>query len=228
MKWLILFVLLMFVFCGCSAERTKDGYEEIITNIETVTNPFLFETNIAETITEFVIEITTLIEKTQTNREVEQTTHTTEPTMPATISDMVGIINNYRKSNNLTSLKLSDKLCEIAEIRAEEASISWSHTRPNGLGIDSLLNDSDIAWKIIGENLAKCENATPQEIIDAWMNSKIHRENLLNSRYKYCGIAEYQNSEIRYISIILSDWARRKILCKRFSTKSRISRYQCA
>ena len=27
---------------------------------------------------------------------------------------------------------------------------------------------------------------------------------------------------------ILRDPARRKILCKRFSTKSRISRYQCA
>lgn len=207
MKRLILIVLLMFVFVfgGCSAEGTKDGYEEKITNVETVTNPFLFEIKITETITEFVIGITTLIEKTQTEREVEQTTHTTEPTMPATISDMVGIINNYRKSNNLTSLKLSDKLCEIAEIRAKEASIKWSHTRPNGLGIDSLLNDSDINWTIIGENLAKCENAAPQEIIDAWMNSKIHRENLLNSRYKYCGIAEYQNSEIRYISIILTD-----------------------
>ena len=61
----------LFVISGCGTEGTKDGYEEIITNIETVTNPFLFETNIAETITEFAIEITTLIEKTQTNLEVK-------------------------------------------------------------------------------------------------------------------------------------------------------------
>ncbi len=205
MKRLILIILLMFVFCGCSAEGTKDGYEEKITNIETVTNPFLIETKIAETITDFVIEITTLIEKTQTNREVEQTTYTTKSTMPAMISDMVEIINSYRIKENPNQLRVSGFLCEIAEIRAEEASISWSHTKPNGLGIDSLIPASNYKWTIVGENLAKCENATPQEIIDAWMNSKIHRENLLNSRYKYCGIAEYQNSEIRYISIILSD-----------------------
>lgn len=125
MKRLILLITLtvLFVIGGCSAEGTKDGYEEKITNIETVTNPFLFETKIAETITEFVIEITTLIEKTQTNREVEQTTREEKSTMTAMISDMVEIINDYRIKENLNQLKVSEFLHGIAEIRAKEASI---------------------------------------------------------------------------------------------------------
>ena len=205
MKGLILIVLLMFVFGGCGTEGTKDGYEEKITNVETVTNPFLIETKIAETITEFVIEITTLIEKTQTNREVEQTTYTTESTMPAMISDMVEIINNYRIKENLNQLKVSDFLCEIAEIRAEEASISWSHTRPNGLGIDSLISASNYKWTIVGENLAKYEKASAEDIVKSWLSSDSHRENLLNPQYRFCGIAECKYGEICYISIVLTD-----------------------
>ena len=207
MKLLIIIVPLIVVLIigGCYSDGTKDGYGEIITNIETVTNPFLFETKIAETITEFVIEITTLIEKTQTEREVEQTPYKTETTMPAMISDMVEIINDYRIKENLNQLKVSEFLHGIAEIRAKEASIKWSHTRPNGLGIDSLLNDSDIAWTIIGENLAKYEKALAEDVVKAWLSSDSHRKNLLNPRYKFCGIAEHKYNEIYYISIVLTD-----------------------
>lgn len=207
MKRLILLIPLavLFVISGCGTEGTKDGKQNIISVYETVTNPFFIGTKAEKTLTEIIVELTTLISEKTTHREVEQTTHTTEPTVPARVADMVEIINNYRIKENLNQIKLSDFLCEIAGIRAEEASVNWSHTRPNGQKIDSLFNGSNIHWTILGENLARHKNAHAEAIVDAWMNSESHRENLLNPRYKFCGIAEYQNDEICYISLILTD-----------------------
>lgn len=207
MKRLIFIVPLIMVLLisGCDTEGTKAGYNNAIANGETVTNPLIFEDEITERITEIVVKITTIIEESKTIREVERTTHIKEPTISAKTTDMVGIINNYRQESNISSLKISDELCEIAKIRAKEASVLWSHTRPNGKGIDSLFVDYDFRWTIVGKNLAKCENATPKDIIGAWVQSETHRANLLNEKYKFCGIAEYYDGEIRYISIILTD-----------------------
>lgn len=125
--------------------------------------------------------------------------------MPAMIRDMAVIINNYRVTEGLKPLETSDFLCKIAETRAKESSVKWSHTRPNGLDVASFLIDSDITWSIVGENLAKYEKALAEDVVKAWLSSDSHRKNLLNPRYKFCGIAEYQNDKIRYTAIILTD-----------------------
>lgn len=199
----IILLLVLLFFGGCEIKGTIDGFEDKITNIETVPNPFLLGTKVTETITEIVVEITTLISETQTNGAVEQTTRTNS-TIPVKIADMVEIINDYRNKHNISHVKISYELCRIAEIRAKEASVLWSHTRHDGLGIDSLINPN-IEWSIAGENLAKFKNATSKEIVDAWMQSETHRANLLNEKYEFCGISEYCDGEIRYISIILTD-----------------------
>lgn len=200
----ITLLILMMIFSGCVIKGTIDGFEDKITNIETVPNPFFTGTKVDKTLAEIIVELTTLMTEKSTTREVEQTTRTAKPTILQINSDMVGIINNYRKESNLNSLKISDELCKIAEVRAEEASLMWSHTRPNGLGIDSLIN-KNIEWTIAGENLVKFKNATSKEIVDAWMQSETHRANLLNPRYRLCGISEYYDGKIRYMSIILTD-----------------------
>ena len=198
-------LIILLLISGCGIEGKTDGFEEKITNIETITNPFFAGTKAEKNLTKIIVELTTLISEKTTYSKVEQTAQMTKPTISEKNSDIVGIINNYRISKGLKLLKTSELLCNIAKIRAEESSICWSHTRPNGKKIDSLLNGSDIRWTILGENLARHKNAPAEAIVNAWMNSKSHRENLLNSRYKYCGITEYQNDEICYIALILTD-----------------------
>ena len=208
MKLLVFIALLINVLIigGCTVEGTKDGNITTASSFETVTNPLFIGTKTAEeSFTEIIVELTELIEETHTHSKVEQTAQNTKPTISEKNSDIIGIINNYRISKGLKLLKTSELLCNIAKIRAEESSICWSHTRPNGQKIDSLLSGSNIHWTILGENLARHKNAPAEAIVNAWMNSKSHRENLLNSRYKYCGITEYQNDEICYIALILTD-----------------------
>ena len=45
---------------------------------------------------------------------------------------LLELVNKYREKNGLNSLEENDYLNEMAQIRAEELSIRYSHLRPNG------------------------------------------------------------------------------------------------
>ena len=197
MRCLVAVILISMLFAsGCTRNKT-DEIECSSTEVNTIASSYAYEAKAVELVTEIIVEITALISENPTNREVEQTTAYVKNT------DLINIINDYRSEMNLTELSVIYELCEIAEIRAEEASVLWSHTRPNCKRIDSLLNDTDIKWTVVGENLAKYKNASVETVVDAWMASESHRKNLLNPKFKYCGFAEYNDGEINYVSLIL-------------------------
>lgn len=199
----IVLIAVLLTITGCGVEYTTGNREpSLLDDLELIPNPMLEELTVEE-ITEIIAQITMLISEKVSQREVEQTTLKKESTTSAKMADVVEIINQYRAESNLNRLKISEPLCEIAEIRAKEASQKWSHTRPNGQKLDSLLENTE--WRTAGENLARYRNATNTDIVDAWKNSESHRANLLDSRYKYCGIAEYYDGKNRYVSIIFTD-----------------------
>ncbi len=203
MKKLSTIILLMFLilFSGCSIKN--NGVETTAPNeIELIPNPAFDELTVEE-ITEIIARITTLISEKVSQRAVEQTTPKKESTTSAKMADVVENINQYRDESNLNRLKISEPLCEIAEIRAKEVSQKWSHTRPNGQNLDSLLEN--IEWRTAGENLARFRNATNTDVVEAWKSSESHKANLLNPRYKYCGISEYYDGNFRCISMIFTD-----------------------
>lgn len=198
----IVLIAVLLTVTGCSAEHATGNREPfLIDDLELIPNPMLEELTVEE-ITEIIAQITTLISEKISRREVEQTT-LIKTTTSAKMEDVVEIINQYRAESNLNQLKMTELLCEIAEIRAKEASQKWSHIRPNGQKLDSLLEDFE--WKTAGENLAKYRVSTPSDIVESWKNSESHRANLLKSHYKYCGIAEYYDGRNRYVSMIFTD-----------------------
>ena len=114
---------------------------------------------------------------------------------------LLDIINDYRRDNGLGELEFSDELNEVALVRAEECENYWSHTRPNGqLGIDLLPKDK---WR--GENLAKNFDDA-DDVLQAWIESPAHNDNLLFGEFTKCGIAYHQcgNSE-NFWCIIFTD-----------------------
>ncbi|MEG1993715.1 MAG: CAP domain-containing protein, partial [Oscillospiraceae bacterium] len=87
-----------------------------------------------------------------------------------------------------------------AQIRAEEASIEWSHTRPDGTNYNTIFAECGLEkYNQNGENLYMATyTPTPKEIVDAWISSKGHRENLLRKEFTGIGIGIYQNSKGEY------------------------------
>ena len=119
-------------------------------------------------------------------------------------NEILNDINYQRELTGLNELALSFELCEIAEIRATEIADTWSHNRPDGSKVDALL--TDFTWKYVGENLAKCYSGTDSHaVILAWINSDLHRQNLLNSKFSQCGIGIYEAKNTVFITLVLTD-----------------------
>jgi len=86
------------------------------------------------------------------------------------------LVNKERKTAGLNPVKSSQGLNDAAQVRARELTESFSHTRPNGSAYDTAIK---IPYMVSGENIAIGQK-TPQQVMEAWMNSPGHRDNILN------------------------------------------------
>ncbi len=103
-------------------------------------------------------------------------------------------LNNVRTEYLLDSLVIDESLNCAAEVRAEEISVCWSHTRPDGLPWYSV--NPDIMY---GENLAH-NYLEPTMVVDGWMHSPSHREIMLSKNYKTIGIKVFYKNNVPYVA----------------------------
>ena len=85
-------------------------------------------------------------------------------------ADLLRRVNKYREKNGLNTLEENDYLNEMAQIRAEELSIRFSHIRPNG--------ELAMRYGVNGE-IATNGSKTPKDAFLAFKGSKQHNEIML-------------------------------------------------
>lgn len=97
------------------------------------------------------------------------------------------LINQARLEAGVSPLTLDAGLTEAAMRRAAELSIYFSHYRP----------DKSLAFTVdprsSGENIAG-NIATTEEVMEGWMSSEGHRENILFPKYQIVGIGSFVGS----------------------------------
>jgi uncharacterized protein YkwD len=100
------------------------------------------------------------------------------------------LVNKERKTAGLNPVKSSQGLNDAAQVRARELTESFSHTRPNGSAYDTAIK---IPYMVSGENIAIGQK-TPQQVMEAWMNSPGHRDNILNPYWTHLGAGCWHDS----------------------------------
>lgn len=101
-------------------------------------------------------------------------------------------VNRERAVRDLGKLQLDEDLMEAAATRAREIMDSFSHTRPDGSRWNTV---SDLVY---AENLAM-GHTNAQMVMDDWMDSKGHRQNILRSSYTKIGICSIKGPDgVRY------------------------------
>ena len=108
--------------------------------------------------------------------------------------EVLALVNFERANRGLTPLRFSRELMAASEIRANELTVLFSHTRPNGEPCHSLISKGAYT---VGENIAG-GSPTPREVVDLWMNSRGHRANILNPDYEELGVGHVYKSNTKY------------------------------
>ena len=106
--------------------------------------------------------------------------------------EVIRLTNEERSKVGLPPLEYDGKLAAAANERAEEISEVFAHTRPDGTGCFTVLDEYDIKIWAAGENIAGYYS-DPEEVVEAWMNSQGHRENILDSYFSDIGVGVYED-----------------------------------
>ena len=104
-------------------------------------------------------------------------------------SAVFNLMNQQRAAQGLAALVWSDALTDAAQVRANEITTAFSHTRPDGSAFWTV--NSNVQY---GENLAKLYQSA-DSVYAAWMNSPTHAANIMDSGYKTVGIAICQTGD---------------------------------
>lgn len=103
--------------------------------------------------------------------------------------EVVRLVNEIRVKNGLNPLTEDWELSRAARYKSRDMKDNnyFSHTSPVYGSPFNMLKSFGIKYKAAAENIAKGQ-ATPQTVVNAWMNSAGHRANILNSSYTKIGV----------------------------------------
>ncbi|QGQ46532.1 CAP domain-containing protein [Metabacillus sediminilitoris] len=111
---------------------------------------------------------------------------------------VVQLVNQQRAKAGLRPLTHRADVKNVAQKKAEDMINSnyFSHTSPNYGSPFDMLKTFGISYSYAGENIAKGQK-TPQEVMNAWMNSSGHRANILKPEYDVIGVGFYHGAWVQ-------------------------------
>lgn len=107
-------------------------------------------------------------------------------------AQVVDLVNQERTKVGLQPLKSDSALTNVAMLKAKDMYNNnyFDHNSPTLGSPFDLMNAQGIQYRTAGENIAKGQR-TPEEVMNAWMNSDGHRKNILSANYTTIGVAYY-------------------------------------
>lgn len=106
------------------------------------------------------------------------------------VEDLLSFTNQKRLQQGVNSLTLNQQLSKAALLKAKDmfAKGYWAHNAPEGTTPWFFIKKAQYNYIYAGENLAKGFNSS-SEVVEAWMASPSHRENMLSENYQDIGFA---------------------------------------
>lgn len=122
----------------------------------------------------------------------------TEEQTAKLINEIEIFVNQARKEAGLKPVYVVPYLNEVAAVRAEESSESFSHTRNGGTeGFETII-DTDIApYGFAAENLA-CGFGDTETTFEQWRHSEKHWASIVNPTITHMGVGVYYDPEKPY------------------------------
>lgn len=110
----------------------------------------------------------------------------------AYVSQVVTLVNQERVNAGLEPLAMDNALSAMALEKAKDMHHNryFSHQSPTYGSPFDMMRSYGIKFTYAGENIAMGQRS-PQEVMNAWMNSPGHRQNILSPNFTKIGVAHY-------------------------------------
>lgn len=103
------------------------------------------------------------------------------------------LVNKYRMEEGEEPLTMVPKLKSAANIRKKELQKKYAHVRPDNSSYSTAFTEAGYKFTYpIGENIARGQTTSGQ-VMDGWMNSSGHRNNILRPNFVHFAPGESSN-----------------------------------
>jgi uncharacterized protein YkwD len=117
---------------------------------------------------------------------------------PASVSDdvdapvqrqVLALVNDNRRRGGCEALTLDRRLIAAANRHAADMARRgyFAHESPSGDRAGERVQDAGYRWSRYGENIARGQDSVA-EVVDGWMHSPEHRENIMDCRLHQMGV----------------------------------------
>jgi uncharacterized YkwD family protein len=185
----------VYVYQGSNLNELNSYLQKYFANLGIKFNTNTTTTTETEQPTQQTVETQQPTETT--TQPAQQPTTTTEPTqttqttsaLSAYEQKVVDLTNQERAKNGLAALKVDTALSKVAREKSLDMSKNgyFSHTSPTYGSPFDMMKQFGISYQYAGENIAMGQR-TPEEVVQAWMNSEGHRKNILSANFNYIGV----------------------------------------
>ncbi|MFZ4454462.1 CAP domain-containing protein [Salibacterium aidingense] len=102
---------------------------------------------------------------------------------------VIELTNQEREQAGLEPLKPYSELSDVARDKSEDMRDAgyFSHNSPNYGSPFDMMDTYNIEYQGAGENIAAGQRS-PEQVVEGWMNSEGHRENILNGDFTHIGV----------------------------------------
>ncbi|PYZ94734.1 serine protease [Salipaludibacillus keqinensis] len=118
-----------------------------------------------------------------------------EPADDSFEAEVVRLVNEERANHGLQPLESSSEVQNVAHAKSKDMVDNnyFSHTSPTYGSPFEMLDTYGVEYRTAGENIAQGQRS-PEAVVNAWMNSQGHRENILNRNFSKIGVGHYENT----------------------------------
>ena len=115
------------------------------------------------------------------------------PTLDSTVTsyeqEVIRLVNEIRVENGLKALTYDWELARVARYKSQDMKDNkyFAHNSPVYGTPFQMIKNFGSSYRSAGENIAK-GYATPQAVVNGWMNSSGHRANILHANYTHIGV----------------------------------------
>lgn len=114
-------------------------------------------------------------------------------------NEVIRLVNIERSKRGLQPLKANWQLSRVARFKSQDMINKnyFGHYSPTYGSPFKMMEDFGLRFTAAGENIAKGQR-TPKQVMNSWMNSEGHRNNILSPIYNEIGVGVAKDKYGRY------------------------------